>query len=105
MTNLQYISTKIGGNYPIDSDVFLNALQSEGIDPDGEYIAGRGFDMAFISVLQSLIASANRISEGGYAIQVDIDAIRSLLNWYLNKWGLSAPNQPIIRGRRATSLW
>lgn len=105
MTNLQYISTKIGLNYPMDEETFLNALTANGIDPDVDYVAGRDFDMAFISVLQSLLASADRISEGGYTVEFNADAIRSLLSWYLNKWGLSAPGQPIIRGRRATMLW
>lgn len=105
MTNLQYIQTKVGMNYPIDSDVFTNALSAAGIDPDENYVAGRAFDYAFIDVLVSLIASAERISEGGYTVELNIDGLRSLLSWYLNKWGLSAPGQPVIRGRRATMLW
>lgn len=105
LTNLQYISTKIGSNYPMDSEVFTNALHANGILPSEPYVPGKAFDLAFIDLLMTLLSSADRISEGGYTVEFNADAIRSLLSWYLNKWGLSAPGQPIIRGRRATGLW
>lgn len=105
LTNLQYISTKIGSNYPMDSEVFTNALHANGILPSDPYVPGKAFDLAFIDLLMTLLASADRISEGGYTVEFNADAIRSLLSWYLNKWGLSAPGQPVIRGRRATMLW
>lgn len=105
MTNLEYIKVKIGANYPIDDVTFEYALIGSGLDPNAEYVAGKAFDFAFIDMLVTLIASAERISEGGYTVQLNLDALRSLLLWYLNKWGLPAPGQPIIRGRRATQLW
>lgn len=105
MTNLDYIKSKIGQNYPLDDATFEHALEASGIVPDDVYIISKGFDMAFIDLLVTLIASAERISEGGYTVQLNLDALRSLLLWYLNKWGLPAPGQPIIRGRRATQLW
>lgn len=105
MTNLEYIKGKVGANYPIEDDTFNNAIIASGLDPNEQYEAGKSFDLAFIDVLMTLIASAKRISEGGYTVELDLRALNDLLTFYLRKWDLPDPSNPIIRGRRATRLW
>lgn len=105
MTNLEYIKGKVGANYPIGEATFENAIIASGLDPNEQYVPGKSFDLAFIDVLMTLIASAKRISEGGYTVELDLKALNDLLTFYLRKWGLPDPSNPIIRGRRATRLW
>lgn len=103
MTNLEAIKVKVGLNYPIDDATFEVAVTESGIDPDAEFTGGKSFDMALISILLSLIGSAERISEGGYTVQLNLDALTRLLTYLRNKWNLPDYTQPKLRNR--TFLW
>lgn len=88
MTNRQAIEAKIGLNYPIDSVTFEYALIGSDIDPDANFVPGRAFDMALIAIIDTLIGSAERITESGYTVQLNLDALYRLRSLLVRKWGL-----------------
>lgn len=87
MTNRQAIEAKIGLNYPIDSVTLEYALIGGEIDPDSNFVPGRPFDMALIAIIDTLIGSAERISESGYTVQLNLDALYRLRSLLVRKWG------------------
>lgn len=97
MTNLEAIQAKIGMNYPIDSHTFEVALIESGIDPTADFEGGKPFDWAMVKILVSLIGSAERISEGGYTVELNLDALWKLLSWYLSIWGWRNPLEPRLK--------
>lgn len=103
MTNLEAIKASIGGNYPVDDASFIMALEGVGIDPYGTYLAGKAYDMALIALIDSLIAGASRISEGGYTVEINTDGLLRLRSLLLGKWGLVDYSRPVLRDQ--TNLW
>lgn len=91
MTNIEYVRAVMGVNYPLDDAFFTATLTGEGVMPDDEYVKGRTFDIALANSLIFLLASAERISEGGYTVQLNFDAIRSLISLLFKRWGLPDP--------------
>lgn len=103
MTNLEAIQAKVGLNYPIEDVTFDVAVAESGINPIGEFTGGRSFDFAFIAVIDSLLASAERISEGGYTVQLNLDALFRLRSMLYRKWGIPDPTAPYLVDR--TNRW
>ena len=103
MTNLEAIKAKIGINYPIDDATFEVAVAEANIDPNAEFTGGKSFDFAFISILNSLLASAERISEGGYTVQLNLDALFKLRSFLYRKWGIPDPSSAYLIDR--TNRW
>ena len=103
MTNLEAIQAKVGLNYPIEDATFEIAVVESGIDPDAEFTGGRAFDFAFIAIIDSLLASAERISEGGYTVQLNLDALFRLRSLLYRKWGVPDPSAPYLVDR--TNRW
>lgn len=103
MTNLEAIKGKVALNYPIEDVTFDIAVAESGVDPDAEFTGGRSFDFALIGILTSLLASAERISEGGYTVQLNLDALFKLLSFLYRKWGIPDPTTPYLKDR--TNRW
>lgn len=103
MTNLEAVKVKIANNYPLEDEFFEVALIEAGIVAGDEFVGGKSFDRSMVNLLLSLMASAERISEGGYTVELNIDALQRLLSYYLNKWGWPDPSKPIIRDK--SYLW
>lgn len=91
MTNLEYVKAIMGANYPLDDAFFLAVLSGNDIDPTADYEKGRAFDVAFANSLLFMLTSAESISEGGYTVKLNFDAISTLISWYFRKWGLPDP--------------
>lgn len=90
MTNLEAIQAKVN-NYPIDQNTFEVALIESGLNPDDDYVGGIKFDFGMVKLIVSLLTSAKRISEGGYAVELDTSALKNMLDYYLNLWGWRSP--------------
>lgn len=103
MTNLEAIKAKVGLNYPLEDDTFNIAVTESGIDPNAIFTGGKSFDFAFIAILDSLLASAERISEGGYTVQLNLDALFKLRSLLYRKWGVPDPSAPYLIDR--TNRW
>lgn len=103
MTNLEAIRASIGANYPVDDASFTMALAGLGLDPDADYVAGRDFDLALVALIDTLLAGVTRISEGGYTIEINADALWKLRSWYLRKWGIPDLTGAYLRDR--TNMW
>ena len=103
MTNIEAIQAKIGMNYPIDAPMFEVALAESNINPNATFEAGKKFDWAMVNILVSLIGSAERISEGGYTVELNLDALTRLLTWYLGRWGWRNPLTPKLKD--GSYLW
>lgn len=102
MTNLEAAKAAIGANYPFDENTYLLGLGQAGLDPTLEFVAGRDFDLALADLILYLIASAD-ISEGGYSVKLDRDALLELRRRWRRKWGLPDEDAPILKDR--TYLW
>ena len=87
MTVQEAIQAKIGLNYPIEENTFLVALEEAGVSPSADFQAGKQFDRALVSVIDTLVGSAERISEGGYTVQLDLEALLKLRGLIARKWG------------------
>lgn len=96
MTNLEAIQAKVN-NYPIDDATFEVALIESKLDPNTEFVGGKAFDWGMVKLIVSLLTSASRISEGGYTVELDMNALRGLLNYYLNLWGWRNPMNPKLK--------
>lgn len=103
MTNIEAIEARIGLNYPIEDATFQAAIAESGITPGDEYVPGRAFDTALIAIIDTLIGSAERISEGGYTVQLNLDALYRLRSLLSRKWGLPDLSQPYLVDR--TNRW
>lgn len=102
-SNLEVIKALIGVNYPIEDATFEEALKQSGIDPTAENELGKAFDMSLITLIVLLFSFAERISEGGYTVQLNLDALQRLLDWLYWKWGIPNPNKPYLIDR--TNRW
>lgn len=103
MTNRQAIEAKIGLNYPIDSVTFEYALMGLDIDPESAFVPGKAFDMALVSLIDTLIGSAERITESGYTVQLNLDALYRLRSLLVRKWGDPDLSGAILRDR--SRMW
>lgn len=103
MTNLEAIEARIGLNYPIEDATFEVAVVESGVNPDDMFTGGKSFDMALIAIIDTLIGSAERISEGGYTVQLNLDALYRLRSLLSRKWGLPDLSQPYLIDR--TNRW
>jgi len=103
MTNLEAIEARIGLNYPIEDATFEVAVVESGVNPDDTFTGGKSFDMALIAIIDTLIGSAERISEGGYTVQLNLDALYRLRSLLSRKWGLPDLSQPYLIDR--TNRW
>lgn len=103
MTNLESVKALIGLNYPFDDETFTAGLALAGLDPNGTYEPGRASDVAFADFILFLTASARRISEGGYTVEIDTNALFRLRAILLNKWGIASGEGATLRNK--TYLW
>ncbi len=103
MTNLEAIKAKVALNYPIEDATFDVAVAESGLEPDDTFVGGRSFDFAFIGIIDSLLASAERISEGGYTVQLNLDALFRLRSMLYRKWGVPDPSAAYLIDR--TNRW
>lgn len=103
MTNRQAIEAKIGLNYPIDSVTFEYALMGLDIDPEAWFVPGKAFDMALVSLIDTLIGSAERITESGFTVQMNLDALYRLRSLLVRKWGDPDLSGAILRDR--SRMW
>lgn len=103
MTNLEAIEARIALNYPIEDATFLAAVAESGLDAEATYSPGRSFDRALIAVIDTLIGSAERISEGGYTAQLNLDALYRLRSLLSRKWGWPDLSQPYLIDK--TNMW
>lgn len=102
MTNWESAKASVGSNYPFDDKAYQAGLTLVGLDPDAETVAGQGFDLAIAQLILFLITSAD-ISEGGYSVSLDRDAMFKVRQALLDKWDSPIPNGPTLRDR--TYLW
>lgn len=105
MTNIEYIRGVLGVNYPLDDTFFESILVGKGINPTDEYVAGIKFDTALIDSLWLMIASAKRISEGGYTVEIDTNALLKVISWLYNKNGLRDLTKDGYASGYPTKLW
>lgn len=98
-TNFEALQSSVGSNYPFDDQVYRTGLAQAGLDPDAENVAGKGFDMALVTMIPFLIMSAD-VKEGGYAVSLDRDALWRLRRDLLDKWDVPLPSGgPYLRDR------
>lgn len=102
MENWNAAKTTVGANYPFTDEAYKVGLTSVGLDPDAEMVPGKGFDLAIAQLILFLITSAD-ISEGGYSVELDRDALFRVRQSLLDKWDSGIPSGPILRDR--SSLW
>lgn len=102
MTNWESAKISVGSNYPFDDEAYKVGLTSVGLDPNAEMIAGKQYDLAVAQLILFLITSAD-ISEGGYSVKLDRDAMLKVRKALLDKWDSSIPTGPTLRDR--TYLW
>lgn len=105
MTNLGYIKSQLGSNYPLEDEFFKGVLLNQGIAEGDMYEPSRAFDISFIHALWMLIASANRISEGGVTITLDVNAIKSVISWLYRKNGMDDLTKDGYVTGKPTRLW
>ena len=103
MTNLEAIEARIALNYPIEDATFQSAVIESGLDQAASFTGGKSFDMALIAIIDTLIGSAKRISEGGFTSQLNLDALYRLRSLLSRKWGLPDLSQPYLIDR--TNRW
>lgn len=98
MTNLETAKSTIASNYPFDDDAYAASLTLVGLDPSAETVPGKGFDIAVAQMILFLITSAD-VSEGGYAVKLDRDAMFRVRQALLDKWDSGIPAGPILKDR------
>lgn len=103
MTNREAIEAKIALNYPIDSVTFEYALMGLDIDPEAGFVPGKAFDTALIAIIDTLIASAEKIKESGFEVQLNLDALFRLRMILVRKWGEPDLSGAILRDR--SRMW
>ena len=99
MTNLEAIQAKVGMNYPIDASFFEVAIIESGIDGNATFEGGKSFDRVMVNVIVSLLGSAESIKEGGYAVSLNLGALKDMLLFYLGKHGWKNPLNATLRDR------
>lgn len=104
MTNREAIEAKIALNYPIDDVSFDAAIaEQQGLDPAAVFTGGKAFDMALIAIIDTLIASAEKIKESGFEVQLNLDALFRLRMILVRKWGEPDLSGAILRDR--SRMW
>lgn len=103
MTNREALEARIGLNYPIEEQTFCVAVAEAGLDPNGKFTPGRSFDRALIAVIDTLIGSAERITEGGFTSQLDLEALLKLRSMIARKWDWPDTTGPYLTDR--TYMW
>lgn|SRR5690606_19986528 len=102
MTNQEAAKSSVGSNYPFDDEAFKVGLTSVGLDPEAEFAPGKAYDLAIAQLILYLITAAD-IREGGYAVNLDRDAMFRVRKALLDKWDSTIPDGPVIRNR--TYMW
>lgn len=102
MTNWESAKVTVGSNYPFDDQAYKVGLTSVGLDPDAEMVPGKQYDLAVANLILYLITSAD-ISEGGYSVKLDRDAMFKVRQALLAKWDSPLPEGPVLRDR--SYLW
>lgn len=102
MTNWEAAKVTVGSNYPFDDQAYKVGLAMAGLDPDAEMVAGKQFDVTVANLILFLITSAD-ISEGGYSVKLDRDAMFKVRQALLAKWDSPLPEGPTLRDR--SYLW
>lgn len=102
MTNLEAAKAAIGANYPWTDDSYRLGLVKAGLDPDDETVAGKDFDIALAALILFLITAAD-IREGGYAVNLDRNAMLNARKALLAQWDAPDGTGPILRDR--TYMW
>lgn len=102
MTNLESVKGAIASNYPFDDNAYEVGLTQVGLDPNAEAVPGKQFDLAVAQLILFLITAAD-ISEGGYAVKLDRDAMFKVRQALLDKWDSPIPSGPTLRDR--TYYW
>ena len=103
MTNIEAVKALIGTNYPYDEESFINGLVMSGLDPNSKFISGKVSDIAFADFILFLVTSAKRISEGGYTVEIDIDALFRVRSILLGRWGIPDGEGATLRDQ--SYLW
>lgn len=103
MDNLSVIKALIGSNYPFDEDVFRAGLIYSGIDPCDVYSSSRDTDIGFANFILFLTTTAKRVSEGGYTVEIDIEALFRVRSILLGRWGIPDGEGATLRDR--SYLW
>lgn len=98
MTNWESAKVSVGSNYPFDDEAYKVGLISVGLDPDAEMVAGKQFDLAVAGLILFLVTSPD-LSEGGYRVQFDRDALLKVRNALIAKWDAPIPTGPTLRNR------
>lgn len=111
MTNLQALQSVIGGNYPFDANMYTKALIDASaipgclnLDPADDYSATniKTVDLAIAGLIFTVILSPD-IAEGGYKVsQSDKNALTTLRNQLLSKYGLTPVTGSISN---ASNVW
>lgn len=99
MTNIEAAEAAIGQNYPFDESTYRVGLASAGLDPNAEMTPGKSFDLALAALILYLITAASRISEGGYTVELDMDALLRARSLLLQKWDRPDYSGPVLRNK------
>lgn len=102
MTNLEAARSSVGSNYPFDEATFRAGLLSVGLDPDVVFSPGQSYDLAIAGLILYLVTAAD-VSEGGYSVSLDRDAMLAVRKALLDKWDSPIPTGATLRDR--TYLW
>lgn len=103
MTNLDALNSVIGGNYPLDPNVFEKGLEDNGLSAADTYSGTslKSIDYAAMDIILSLLLQPD-IEEGGYKVsQSDKNALITVRNTLRTKYGLPMDNLGIASINRA----
>lgn len=103
MTNLEAIESRIGQNYPIEEETYLVALKTAGLNPGEAFKPGKDFDTALLVVIDTLLGSAERISEGGFTSSLDLSSLLKLRAMLALKWDWPNVTQAYLKNK--TYMW
>lgn len=83
----------------VPSDSADKVLLDAGIDGTATYSKddASAIDLAAIDVLQGLLSTPD-VTEGGYSIHFDRNAVQARLQYLCNKNGVSNPGAPVVKG-------
>lgn len=92
MTNMEMLRNSIGYNYPIRPEAFEAALLQNGLDPNAEWEKSRDFGLSQYFLAVNLLTSADKITESGYSVSFDKDALLKFIKAVADAWGIDDPN-------------
>ena len=98
MNNLEAAKNIIASNYPFDDNAFKTGLASAGLDSEAPFAPGKSFDLAIAQVILFLITSAD-VSEGGYSVKLDRNALVKTRIALLSKWDSAIPAGATLQDR------